>query len=89
MLTRLTNESLKQYQGFVIDKSLIKKIFSWKEPSKAKSKAIFKKDNDEFAYDLKQEQIKNEIQQRHVFSYNYRQRYWASWKDTLHWLFCE
>ena len=24
-----------------------------------------------------------------MFSYNYRQRYWASWKDTLHWLFCE
>ena len=55
MLTRLTNESLKQYQGFVIDKSLIKKIFSWKEPSRGKSKEIFKKSSDEYSYDLKQE----------------------------------
>ena len=53
MLTRLTNEALKAYQGFIIDKSLIKKIFSWKEPSKEKSKAFFKKSSEEYEFDKK------------------------------------
>ena len=42
MITRVTNLTLVAYQGFTIDKSLIKKIFSWKEPRKGKSKQYFK-----------------------------------------------
>lgn len=31
MLTRLTNFSLDAYQGFTVDKALIKRLYSWKD----------------------------------------------------------
>ena len=72
MITRVTNLSLVAYQGFTIDKSLIKKIFSWKEPRKGKSKQFFKDATAKYKFTEKQVQIKEEIQQRYVFSYQYR-----------------
>ena len=35
MITRLTNFALRGYQGYAIDKSLIKKIFSVRKPKAA------------------------------------------------------
>jgi hypothetical protein len=32
MITRLTNFALRGYQGYAIDKSLIKKVFSVRKP---------------------------------------------------------
>ena len=55
MITRMTNFSLVAYQGFTIDKSLIKKIFSWKEPKKGKNRGFFKQSTVEAAFDPKQE----------------------------------
>jgi hypothetical protein len=32
MITRMTNFTLNTYQNFTIDKSMIKKLYSWKQP---------------------------------------------------------
>jgi hypothetical protein len=31
MITRITNLTIGGYQGFTVDKSLVKKLYSWKE----------------------------------------------------------
>jgi len=76
MITRITNLCIISYQGFSVDKSLIKKLYSWRDSSKKKKKkseAI----SDEFNQymDANQKKIKNSISARSVFSYFYSQAY--------------
>jgi hypothetical protein len=76
MITRITNLCISSYQGFSVDKSLIKKLYSWRDSSKKKKKkseAI----SDEFDQymDANQKKIKNSISARSVFSYFYSQAY--------------
>ena len=42
LITRLTNLTLQNYQAFTIDKSMIKKIFSWRETTKPNKKNVNK-----------------------------------------------
>ena len=57
LITRMSNLILNKYQSFTLDKSLIKKIFSWMETSKkGKPKAhdqSFYKKNNVYNYDDK------------------------------------
>lgn len=62
MITRITNLCISSYQGFSVDKSLIKKLYSWKSHQKKKPKqaaAI----NDEFDQymDENQRKVKKSI----------------------------
>ena len=43
----MTNFTLAGYQSFTLDKSLIKKIFSWKETSKERDRTFYEKDGSE------------------------------------------
>jgi hypothetical protein len=38
MVTRVTNILISAYQGFSVDKSLIKKLYSWKDSTRKKKK---------------------------------------------------
>jgi hypothetical protein len=38
MVTRVTNILISAYQGFSVDKSLIKKLYSWKDSARRKKK---------------------------------------------------
>jgi hypothetical protein len=38
MVTRVTNILISAYQGFSVDKSLIKKLYSWKDNTRKKKK---------------------------------------------------
>ena len=51
LVTRITNLTLRNYQSFTIDKSMIKKIYSWKEPNLEHNKSFFEKDPDQYHYD--------------------------------------
>lgn len=46
MITRISNLTLSQYQGFGMDKSLIKKMYSYKPPKSKKRKAGYDDDNE-------------------------------------------
>lgn len=75
MITRITNLCISSYQGFSVDKSLIKKLYSWKDRSrKSKRSAAINDDFDAFM-DSNQKKIKNSISARSVFSYFYSQAY--------------
>ena len=92
LITRMTNFTLAGYQSFTIDKSLIKKIFSWKETQRAKDHSFFEKGNSEdgfgYNYDKKQRQLKETIMTRHVFRYNWTQRLWADFKKRVKCICC-
>ena len=63
LITRMTNFALANYQSFTIDKSLIKKIFSWKEKKEESNKEFFKsgESEDGYNYDKKQNSLKETI----------------------------
>ena len=52
---------LGSYQNFTINKSLIKKIFSWKEP-KLKSNTSYFQKSEQYNYDKKQGRLLDAIQ---------------------------
>ena len=81
LVTRFTSYFLSSYQNFTIDKSLIKKVFSWKEPKLKENTSFFRKSAELYNFDMKQNQIKDTIQQRHVFRYFYMQAFCAKIKD--------
>lgn len=92
LITRMTNFSLANYQSFTIDKSLIKKIFSWKETLRSKNRSFYDKGNSEddggYNYDKKQGLLKETIMSRHVFRYNWTQRFWANVKKKMVFVIC-
>lgn len=45
MITRMTNLAIGAYQGFSVDKSLIKKLYSWKDNKKMKKKGTVTNDD--------------------------------------------
>jgi hypothetical protein len=48
MITRITNLCISSYQGFSIDKSLIKKLYSWKDFKNKRKNSNAAAVNDEF-----------------------------------------
>ena len=74
---------LSSYQGFTIDRSLIKNIFSSRDPPKEGAKPNVADENE-----LKQMQMKEELERRRAFKYNYNKELWANTKSAMHWLFC-
>ena len=52
---------LSKYQSFTIDKSMIKKIYSWEEPNREYNKTYFSKDNEQYNFDSKQQQVRDVI----------------------------
>ena len=46
LVTKMSSYLLSSYQNFTIDKSLIKKVFSWKEPKLKENKSFFSKPNE-------------------------------------------
>ena len=76
LVTRLTNFTLAGYQAFTIDKSLIKKVFSWKDDKK--KKAIVPQrtyshagDDSPFGAAREQDLLKETIMSRSVFRYTW------------------
>ena len=68
----MTNFALVNYQSFTIDKSMVKKIFSWKDQKKERNRSYFEKDSiDGYQYDTKQKELKDTIMKRHVFRYTW------------------
>ena len=88
----MTNFTLAGYQSFTLDKSLIKKIFSWKETSKERDRTFYEKDGSEdsisYNYNKKQRQLKETIMSRHVFRYTWTQLRWKEFKDRVRCIFC-
>ena len=63
LLTKMSMYLLTSYQNFTIDKSLIKKVFTWKEKQEKQNTSFFSKHAEEqYNFDMKQKQIKDTIQ---------------------------
>jgi hypothetical protein len=75
MVTRITNLAIGSYQGFSVDKSLIKKLYSWRDTRKKKKGANAKGDDIDQYLDSHQKKIKDSISSRSVFSYAYGKAY--------------
>ena len=96
MITRLTNFVLRGYQGYAIDKSQIKKVFSVRRNDKKggdkKSRMVsmseFKKSKVN-ALDENQNRLKESIQDRAIFSYGYDRNCAQKWLGMIRWFFCE
>lgn len=84
MLTRITNLAIAGYQGFSVDKTLIKKLYSWRD-TKRKRGEVTDTDNEIDKYlDPQQKKIKESISSRSPFSYAYGKAYMDSFKSQLH-----
>lgn len=86
MITRITNLCLSSYQGFSVDKSMIKKLYSWK--GQKKKKATNEPDEIDQLLDANQRKIKNNIQNRSIFSYSYKKAYRDWFNDKLNCCCC-
>lgn len=76
MVTRVTNLVISSYQGFSVDKSLIKKLYSWKDTRKKKKKTEFSDEAEwDSLMDQNQKKVKDSIASRRIFSYFYSQAY--------------
>ena len=89
MITRLTNMALKGYQGYAINKSLIKKVYSVRNPrSKSEKDERETKFKQSFANaDTGQVRLMDAIQDRAVFSYAYRKSCCLRIRDNITWWF--
>ena len=89
MTTRCTNLLLVAYQGLSIDKSLIKKLYSWKS-SKSLNKKKNEDNNVDDGDDLDDNQlkIKKSIASRRVYSYPYSHAYCVSILDYIYCFCC-
>ena len=87
MITRITNFILGQYQGFSIDKSLIKKLYSYKPPRGSQMIGNTEDENNE-GFDKDQLKIKKSISKRQVFSYSYSHAYWVWFIEYVYCLCC-
>lgn len=73
LITRLTNFGLANYQSFTIDKSLIKKIFSFKRDTDpaTMNKKFHMLDQASDAREKKQGQLTQTLKSREVFRYTW------------------
>lgn len=94
MITRLTNFALRGYQGYAIDKSLIKKVFSVRKPREFKRQTvaggteIFRTTSFK-GVDQNQIKLLEAIKDRQIFRYPYRLNCWRKCLDKLNWYFCQ
>ena len=93
LVTRLTNFTLAGYQSFTIDKSLIKKIFSWKDDKKKKAVMpqrtySYTGDDTPFGQKTEQDLLKETIMSRSVFRYTWCQRAKKSCRQKCCCFFC-
>ena len=98
MITRLTNFALRGYQGYSIDKSLIKKVFSVRKPKTPRHESTANKDErisikssmtaHQNPNDEKQVRLKESIKERDIFSYPYHVNCWRKFISTIRWFFC-
>ena len=92
MVTKLSGWSLRKYQVFTIDKSMIKKLFSRKGKERNNFTCFGKKDDEESigTDDLneKQYKVKETISHRHLFRYTFSQSLREVWCQHLYCLCC-
>lgn len=92
MITRLTNFTLRGYQSYSIDKSLIKKVFSVRKDKKSddqKTRMLSLSNLKQSGLDESQNKLKESIQDRVIFSYGYDRNCWQKWIAFFRWFFCE
>ena len=93
MITRLTNFALRGYQGFAIDKSLIKKIYSQRKPIESavsnRGESAYQKATSFSGEDNNQFKLKEAIKDRAVFRYGYRKGCRRKLCDQIYWFFCQ
>lgn len=85
VVTRLTGYAIGGYQTFVIDKSMIKKLYSKKDKKTLRGRT---RTQSVINLDKKQDKVKDAIQNRSIFSYNYRSALKTDIKRQLYWLCC-
>ena len=96
MITKLSTWSLRGYQGFTIDKSMIKKLFNRK--SKERNNFTLLGDYDDVdgssrsaksaRLNEKQLKIKETISHRHTFRYTVWDAFKANYSPKFHYCFC-
>ena len=81
LVTRLTNFCLKGYQSFVIDKSMLKKVFSKKKDKGKQTDET--QEPPESPREQNRLKVKETIMQREVFRYTWSARFCKSFTDTF------